>query len=60
MIRRTRDQFECDVTWFHFCFDFIRLHSMCGCFSIVCLRFQVVQVRQVDCKMSTENVSNYK
>ena len=23
---RTRGQFECDVTWFCFCFDFVRLH----------------------------------
>ena len=23
------------------------------------LRFQVVQIKQVDCKMSTKNVSNY-
>ena len=24
---RTCDQFECDVTWFCFCFDFIRSHA---------------------------------
>ena len=51
---RTCGQFECDVTWFRFCFDSVR------CFSIVCLRFQVVQMKQVDCKMSTKNASNYK
>ena len=57
---RTRGQFECDVTWFCFCFDFVRSHARCGCCSIVCLRFQVVQIKQVDCKMSTKNVNNYK
>ena len=35
---RTCDQFECDVTWFCFCFDFIRSHARCGCYSIVCWR----------------------
>ena len=49
---RTRDQFECDVTWFRFCIDFVLSHAWCGCFSIVCLRFQVVQIKQVYCKMS--------
>ena len=24
---RTRDQFECDVSWFRFCFDFVRSHA---------------------------------
>ena len=24
---RTRGQFECDVTWYCFCFDFVRLHA---------------------------------
>ena len=41
--------------WFH-----IRSHARFGCCSIVYLRFHVVQIRQVDCKMSTKNVSNYK
>ena len=57
---RTRGQFECDVTWFRFCFNFVCSHARCGCFSVVCLRFQVVQIKQVDYKMSTKNVSNYK
>ena len=57
---RTRDQFECDVTWFCFCFDFVRPHARCGCCSVVCLRFQVVQIKQVDCKMSNKNVNNSK
>ena len=35
---RTHGQFECDMTWFCFCFDF-------------------VQIKQVDCKMSTETVA---
>ena len=38
---RTRVEFECDVIWFCFCFDF-------------------VQIKQVDCKMGTKNVNNYK
>ena len=59
---RTRGQMECGVTWFcfYFCFDFVRLHVRCGSCSIVCLRFQVMQIKQVDCKMSTKNVNNYK
>ena len=28
--------------------------------SIVCLRFEVVQMKQVDWKMSTKNVNSYK
>ena len=56
---RTRGQFECDVTEFCFCFDFVRLHARCGCCSIVSLHFQVVQVKQVYLKMSTKNVNNY-
>ena len=54
---RTRGQFECDM--FCFCFDFVHSHSRWGCCSIVCLRFQDVQIKQVDCKMNTENVNNY-
>ena len=33
-------------------------YARCVCFAIVCLRFQVVQMKQVDCKMSNKNVSN--
>ena len=40
---RTRGQFECDLTWFCFCFDFVRSHVRGGCRFIVYLRFQVVQ-----------------
>ena len=50
---RMRGQFEYDVTWFCFCFDFVRSHARCGCCSIVCLRFQVVQIKQIDFKLST-------
>ena len=32
---RTRDQFECDVIWFCFCFDFFRSHARYGCCSVV-------------------------
>ena len=46
-------QFECDVTWFCFCFDFVRSHVRCGCCSKVCLHFQVVQIKLVGCKLST-------
>ena len=35
---RTRGQFECDVIWFCFCFEFVRSHSRCGCCSLVCWR----------------------
>ena len=51
---RTRGQFECEVTWFCFCFDFDCSHARCGCCSIICLRYQVVQIKQVDSKMSTK------
>ena len=40
---RTCGQFECDVTWFCFYFDFVRSHAWCGCCSIVYLRFQAVK-----------------
>ena len=33
---KTRGEFECNVTWFCFCFDFVRSHARCGCCSIVC------------------------
>ena len=56
--KRTRVQFECDVTFF--CFDFVHSHARCDCCFIVCLRFQDVQIKQVDCKISTKNVNNYK
>ena len=57
---RTLGQFECDVTlFFAFLFDFVHSHARCRCCSIVCLRFQDVQIKQVDCKMNTENVNNY-
>ena len=51
---RAHGQFECDVTWFCFCFDFVRSHARCSCCSIVCLRLQVVQIKHVDCKMSAK------
>ena len=52
---RTRGQFE--VTWFWFWFDFARSRASYNCCSIACLRFQVVQLKQVDCKMSTKNIT---
>ena len=57
---RTCSQFESDVTLFCFCCDIVHSHAHCGCCSIVCLRYQVVQIKQVYCKMSTKNVNNYK
>ena len=38
---RTLGQFECDVTWFCFCFNFVRSHALCSCCSIVCWRGRV-------------------
>ena len=35
---RTRGQFEHDVTWFCFCFDFVHSLAWCCCCSIVCWR----------------------
>ena len=57
---RVHGQFECDLIWFCFCFDFVRSHARLCCFSIVFLSFQVVQIKQVNCEMSTKNVINYK
>ena len=48
------------MTWFCFCFDFVPSLARCSCSSMVCLRFQVVQIKQVGCRMSTKNVNNYK
>ena len=56
----TCGRFQCDVTLFWFCFDFFRSHSRCGCCSIVSLRFQVEEIKQVYCKMSNKNSNNYK
>ena len=60
-------QFEFDLIWFCYWFDFVRSHARCGCCSIVSLLFQVVQKKKkkkkkkkVDCKMSTKNPNNYK
>ena len=50
------------MTWlglFSF-FDFVCSQARYGCCSILCLRFQVVQIKKVDCKMGTKNVNNYK
>ena len=43
-----------------FFFDFVCSQARYGCCSILCLRFQVVQIKKVDCKMGTKNVNNYK
>ena len=57
----TRGHFEYDVilVCLFFCFalfwfDFVHSHARCGCCSIVCLRFQVMQINQVDSKISTK------
>ena len=52
---RTRGQFGCDVTFVFVFISFIHMHGV-----IVAPRFQDVQIKQVDCKMSTKNVNNYK
>ena len=57
---RMRGEFECNVTWFYFCFNLVCSYVRCGCCSMVYLRFQLLQIRQVDCKMITKNVSNYE
>ena len=52
---KTRGHFEYDVALFLFLFDFVHSpHVQRGSCSIVCLRFQVMQIKQVDCKMSIE------
>ena len=50
------------MTWLGllFFFDFVCSQARYGCCSILCLRFQVVQIKKVDCKMGTKNVNNYK
>ena len=57
---RTHGQFECDMNWFCFCFDFVCSHARCSCCSINCLRFQVVKGKKTDWKMNTKNLNNYK
>ena len=53
---RTRGKFEYGVALFIiFLFDFVYSHARCGCCSIVCLRLQVTQIKQVDCKISIKN-----
>ena len=49
---RTSGQFEFDVTLFFclFLFDFVHSHAQCDCrCSIVCLRFQVIQINYHYC-----------
>ena len=48
------------VIWFCISFNFVRSQAQCGCCSIGYLRFQVGQIKLVDCKMSTKTVNNYK
>ena len=53
---RKHGQFEYDVNLFIylFIFDFVHSHARCRCCFIVCLRFQVMQIKLVNCKMSTK------
>ena len=44
------------MNWFCFYFDFVCSYAWCGCCSVVCLRFQVVEIKHIDCKMSTKKV----
>ena len=53
-----RGQFECGVTCF--CFDLVCSNGLCCCRFIVCLRVQVVKIKQADGKMSTKNMNSYK
>ena len=41
---RIRGQFECDMIWFYFDFDFVPSHVRCGCRSIVCWRLRWVRL----------------
>ena len=45
---------------FVFVFDLVRSYAQCSCCSIVCLRFQIVHIKEVGWKISTKNVNNYK
>ena len=45
------------TSWFCFCFDFVRSHARCSYCSMVYLRFQAMQIKQVDYNMSTKNVN---
>ena len=45
-------EFKGDCKIVHFCFDFVRSHARCGCYSIIYLRFRVVQMKQVGYKLS--------
>ena len=57
---RMRGQFECDMNLFCSCFNFDRSQARYGCCSVVYLRFQVVQVKQIDWTMNTKNMNSYK
>ena len=56
---RMHDQFECDLTWYCFWYDFVHMRMQVRLL-FYSLRFQVMQIKQVDCKMSTKYVNNYK
>ena len=51
-----------NMTWLYFIlyisflFNFVDPHTRARCCSVVCLRFQVMQIKQVDCKISTKNI----
>ena len=51
---RARGQFECDVTFFSFVFFLIAWFYSFTCTLHVCLRFEVMKIKQVNCKMSTK------
>ena len=57
---RARGQFGCNRTWFCFCFNFVSSNAQCSCSSIISLRFQVKQIKQVNCKISAKNVNYYR
>ena len=58
--RKMSGQFECDMTLlllllFGFCLISFIHNARCGCCSIVCLRLQVMQIKQVESKMSKKH-----
>ena len=62
-INRTMDRVvSFNVTWLSFVFVLILFvhNTRCGCCSIACLRSQIVEIKQVYCKMSPKNMNNYK
>ena len=45
-----------NVLWLFclFLFDFVHSHARCGCCYVVCSRFEVMQIKRVDCKRNNK------